>query len=283
MTQSGQFAPFQATQSGWYDCVAWTQGGAHAAARFHHAHRKCGGVATRGRRAANDARHWISKKHAGCAAHLVDAFRRGLGEIGYVEGKNVAIEERWANNQSGQLPALAADLVAHGAVVIVGNGPAVDAVRKIALALPFVFVVGGDPVALGLVASLNRPGGNLTGVTFFSNNLGSKRLGILRELVPAASVIAVLFDPSFPEAVDELRAVEDAGRNVGQKTISVKAAPMNKNLRPPSKAWFRLALVHLRSLEAHSSPAKPNRWSRYRRIMPFRRSMTFANMSQTAA
>jgi len=157
-------------------------------------------------------------------AHLVDAFRRGLGEIGYVEGKNVAIEERWANNQSGQLPALAADLVAHGAVVIVGNGPAVDAVRKIALALPFVFVVGGDPVALGLVASLNRPGGNLTGVTFFSNNLGSKRLGILRELVPAASVIAVLFDPSFPEAVDELRAVEDAGRNVGQKTISVKAA-----------------------------------------------------------
>ena len=216
-------------------------------------------------------------------AHLVDAFRRGLGEIGYVEGKNVAIEERWANNQSGQLPALAADLVAHGAVVIVGNGPAVDAVRKIALALPFVFVVGGDPVALGLVASLNRPGGNLTGVTFFSNNLGSKRLGILRELVPAASVIAVLFDPSFPEAVDELRAVEDAGRNVGQKTISVKAAPMNKNLRPPSKAWFRLALVHLRSLEAHSSPAKPNRWSRYRRIMPFRRSMTFANMSQTAA
>src|SRR5215510_10190160 len=97
---SGQFAPFQATQSGWYDCVAWTQGGAHAAARFHHAHRKCGGVATRGRRAANDARHWISKKHAGCAAHLVDAFRRNLGEIGYVKGKKVAIEQRWANNQS---------------------------------------------------------------------------------------------------------------------------------------------------------------------------------------
>ena len=156
--------------------------------------------------------------------HLVDAFRQGLGEIGYVEGKNVVIEQRWANNQIDQLPALVTDLVAHQAVVIVGNGPAVDAVRKAALALPFVFVIGGDPVALGLVASLNRPGGNLTGVTFLANNLGSKRLGILRELVPAARVIAVLFDPNFPEAVDELRAVEEAGRNIGQKIMSVKAA-----------------------------------------------------------
>ena len=156
--------------------------------------------------------------------HLVDAFRQGLGEIGYVEGKNVAIEQRWANNQIDQLPALVTDLVAHQAVVIVGNGPAVDAVRKAALALPFVFVIGGDPVALGLVASLNRPGGNLTGVTFLANNLGSKRLGILRELVPAARVIAVLFDPNFPEAVDELRAVEEAGRNIGQEIMSVKAA-----------------------------------------------------------
>jgi putative ABC transport system substrate-binding protein len=156
--------------------------------------------------------------------HLVDAFRQGLGEIGYVEGKNVAIEQRWANNQIDQLPALVTDLVAHQAVVIVGNGPAVDAVRKAALALPFVFVIGGDPVALGLVASLNRPGGNLTGVTFLANNLGSKRLGILRELVPAARVIAVLFDQNFPEAVDELRAVEEAGRNIGQKIMSVKAA-----------------------------------------------------------
>jgi putative ABC transport system substrate-binding protein len=154
----------------------------------------------------------------------VDAFRQGLDEIGYVEGKNVAIEQRWANNQIDQLPALVTDLVARQAVVIVGNGPAVDAVRKAALALPFVFVIGGDPVALGLVASLNRPGGNLTGVTFLANNLGSKRLGILRELVPAARVIAVLFDPNFPEAVDELRAVEEAGRNIGQKIISVKAA-----------------------------------------------------------
>jgi putative ABC transport system substrate-binding protein len=156
--------------------------------------------------------------------HLVDAFRQGLGEIGYVEGKNVAIEQRWANNQIAQLPALAADLVGHQAVVIVGNGPAVDAARKAGLALPFVFVIGGDPVALGLVASLNRPGGNLTGVTFFANSLGSKRLGILRELVPAATVIAALFDPNFPEAVDELHAVEEAGRNIGQKIMSVKAA-----------------------------------------------------------
>src|SRR5262245_44436317 len=181
-------------------------------------------LAVRAQQPAMPVVGFLRSTPAGPFVHLVDAFRRGLGEIGYVEGKNVAIEQRWANNQSGQLPGLAADLVAHGAVVIVGNGPAADAVRKIALALPFVFVIGGDPVLQGLVASLNRPGGNLTGVTFFSNNLGSKRLGILRELVPTATVIAVLFDPNFPEAVDELRSVEEAGRNIGQKIMPVQAA-----------------------------------------------------------
>src|SRR5262245_4222563 len=183
-------------------------------------------LAVRAQQPAMPVVGFLRSTPAGPFVHLVDAFRQGLGEIGYVEGKNVAIEQRWANNQVGQLPALAADLVAHKAMVIVGNGPAVDAVRKAALALPFVFVIGGDPVAQGLAASLNRPGGNLTGVTFFSNTLGSKRLSILRELVPVASVIAVLFDPNFPEAVDELRAVEEAGRNIGQKIkiLSVKAA-----------------------------------------------------------
>jgi putative ABC transport system substrate-binding protein len=160
---------------------------------------------------------------AGPFAHLVVAFRQGLSEVGYVEGKNVTIEQRWADNQLNQLPNLAADLVRHQAAVIVGNAPAVVAARNAAATLPIVFVIGGDPVAQGLVTSLNRPGGNLTGVTFFSNSLGAKRLGILRELVPGANVIATLIDPSFPEAVDESREVEEAGSTIGQKIVPVHA------------------------------------------------------------
>lgn len=151
------------------------------------------------------------------------AFRQGLTEAGYIEGKNVVIEQRWADNQLNKLPDLAADLARRQAAVIVGNGPAVEAARSAAATTPIVFVIGGDPVAQGLVSSLNRPGGNLTGITFFGNRLGAKRLGLLRELVPRINVIAALVDPSFPEAVDELRAVEEAGSTIGQKIVSLKA------------------------------------------------------------
>lgn len=151
------------------------------------------------------------------------AFRQGLTEAGYIEGKNVVIEQRWADNQLNKLPDLAADLARRQAAVIVGNGPAVEAARSAAATTPIVFVIGGDPVAQGLVSSLNRPGGNLTGITFFGNRLGAKRLGLLRELVPRINVIAALVDPSFPEAVDEVRAVEEAGSTIGQKIVSLKA------------------------------------------------------------
>jgi putative ABC transport system substrate-binding protein len=99
----------------------------------------------------------------------------------------------------------------------------VEAARSAAATMPIVFVIGGDPVAQGLVASLNRPGGNLTGITFFGNRLGVKRLGILRELVPRTNVIAALVDPNFPEAVTELREVEEAGSTIVQKIVPVKA------------------------------------------------------------
>jgi ABC transporter substrate binding protein len=109
-------------------------------------------------------------------AHIVAAFRQGLNETGFVEAQNVVVEQRWADNQLDQLLALAADLVRRQAAVIVCNGPAVDAARSAAATTPIVFVIGGDAVALGLVASLNRPGGNLTGLTFFGNTLGAKRV-----------------------------------------------------------------------------------------------------------
>ena len=157
-------------------------------------------------------------------AHIVAAFRQGLNEMGFVEGQNVVVEQRWADNQLDELPALVADLVRRQATVIVGNGPAVDAARSTAANTPLVFVIGGDPVALGLVTSLNRPGGNLTGLTFFGNRLGAKRVEMLHELVPGIRIIAALVDPSFPEAVVESRDVEEAARTIGQKLVSVNAA-----------------------------------------------------------
>jgi putative ABC transport system substrate-binding protein len=157
-------------------------------------------------------------------AHIVAAFRQGLNETGFVEGQNVVIEERWADNQLDQLPALAADLVRRLPAVIVGNGQAVEAAHRAAATIPIVFVIGGDPVAEGLVTSLGRPGGNLTGVTFFGNRLAAKRVEMLHELIPGTSVIATLTDPTFPAAVAELREVEEASRTIGQKIVPMNAS-----------------------------------------------------------
>jgi putative ABC transport system substrate-binding protein len=157
-------------------------------------------------------------------AHIVAAFREGLSETGFVEGQNVTIEQRWADNQLDQLPALAADLVRRHPAVIVGNGQAVEAAHSAASNIPIVFVIGGDPVAEGLVSSLGRPGGNLTGVTFFGNRLAAKRVEMLHELVPGVSVIATLTDPTFPAAVAESREVEEASRSIGQKIVPMNAS-----------------------------------------------------------
>jgi hypothetical protein len=157
-------------------------------------------------------------------AHIVAAFRQGLKETGFVEDQNVSIEQRWADNQLDRLPELAAALVRREAAVIVCNGLAVEAARSAAAATPIVFVTAGDPVTQGLVTNLNRPGGNLTGLTFFGNRLGAKRLEMLRELIPGAGVIAALVDPNFSEAVLEAREVEEAARNIGQKIVVVNAA-----------------------------------------------------------
>jgi putative ABC transport system substrate-binding protein len=157
-------------------------------------------------------------------AHLVVAFRRGLGELGFVEGQNVTIEQRWADNYPDRLPALAADLVRRQVTVIVGNGPAMQAAKSATTTIPIVFVVGDDPVKSGLVGSLNRPEGNLTGVTFFGGSqLGPKRMELLHELAPKAAVVAVLLDPNYAGFVRQLPDLEAAGRAVGRKVLEVKA------------------------------------------------------------
>jgi len=180
-------------------------------------------LAARAQQPAMPVIGFLRSTPAGPFAHIVAAFLQGLNEMGFVEGQNVMVEQRWADNQLEQLPALVADLVRRQATMIVGNGPAVEVVRSSATTIPIVFVIGGDPVALGLVNSLNRPGGNLTGLTFFGNRLGAKRVEMMRELVPGTSVIAALVDPNFPEAVVESRDVEEAGRIIGQKIVPVNA------------------------------------------------------------
>jgi putative tryptophan/tyrosine transport system substrate-binding protein len=150
--------------------------------------------------------------------HFVTAFRRGLTEAGFVEGQNVAIEFRSAD-QIDQLPALVADLLRRQVALIVGNTPSALAAKAATTTVPIVFVTGDDPVRNGLVTNLNRPGGNVTGVSFISVELAAKQLAFLRELRPGAARIAVLVDPKFPTTERFLSEVRVAASAVGQQLI----------------------------------------------------------------
>jgi putative ABC transport system substrate-binding protein len=151
--------------------------------------------------------------------HFVTAFRRGLKEADYVEGQNVAIEFRSAENQPDRLPALVADLLGRPVAVIVGDSVSALAAKTATKTIPIVFAGGGDPVQQGLVASLNRPGGNVTGVNFFAGVLGAKRLELLLQLVPKATTIAVLVNPNTIETEAERRDVQAAAQAIGRQLI----------------------------------------------------------------
>ena len=161
---------------------------------------------------------YLSSRSLGDSAALVAAFRKGLGEAGFIEGQNVAIEYRWAEGQYDRLPAQAADLARQGVAVLVTTGgePSALAAKAATSTIPIVFTAGGDPVKIGLVRSLNRPGGNATGVSVLTTAPESKRLGLLHELVPGAKAVAVLIDPNYREAEAQERELREAAGTLGQ-------------------------------------------------------------------
>ena len=159
------------------------------------------------------------------SAHLVSAFRQGLAETGFVEGQTVTIEFRWADGDYDRLPALAADLVSRKVAVLVGVGGDVSALaaKKATATIPVVFGMGADPVKAGLVASFNRPGGNATGFTLLTSEMESKRLGLLREIVPAVQLIGILVNPKLPSSSQELNDLELAAKGIGQRLFVASA------------------------------------------------------------
>ncbi len=187
-------------------------------------------LAARGQQAALPVIGFLAIASRDTFGYLIDAFRQGLSNLGYVEGKNVTIEYRWADNQIHRLPALAADLVRSQVAVIaaVGGLAAPRAAKAATATIPIVFTLGGDPVKLGLVDGLNRPGGNATGMSVFSGTLLAKRLQVARELVPADALLAALMNPANPENDSDTQDLQDAARIIGQRIAIVNASADNE-------------------------------------------------------
>jgi ABC-type uncharacterized transport system substrate-binding protein len=189
-------------------------------------------LAVRAQQPAMPVIGFLSGRSAKEAANTIGTFRRGLSEGGLIEGQNVRIEYRWGEGHYERMPSLVADLVQMRVAVIaaVGGSSSPLAAKAATSTIPIVFITGDDPVKQGLVASLNRPGGNATGVNIFVSELEGKRLGLLRELVPGAELIGALLNPDYPAFATQLREVQQAARTVGQ-AIKVVTANSDAGIR----------------------------------------------------
>src|ERR1700719_1548049 len=178
-------------------------------------------LAARAQQAATPVIGFLAIPSPDTYGYLVDTFRQGLKEAGYVEGRNVAIEYRWADNHVDRLPALAADLVGRqvAAIVAVGGLASARAAEAATKTIPIVFTTGGDPVASGLVDSLSHPGGNATGMTVFSGTLLAKRLEMARAVMPAEALLAVLMNPINPDSGADREALQQAARTINQRIL----------------------------------------------------------------
>jgi putative ABC transport system substrate-binding protein len=174
---------------------------------------------------------------------------KGLEQAGYVQGKNLSIEYRWADYHYDRLPSLAAELVNHNVAVIFTTGSIVSALaaKSATSTIPIVFANGSDPVRYGLVASLNRPGGNMTGVTFYNSGLGPKRIGLLREILPKAVTIGLLVNPNNPNAQDDGKEIKDAAQNVGMHVEIINASSEHDI----DDAFAKIAEMHSDGLIVH--------------------------------
>ena len=182
-------------------------------------------LAARGQQAAMPVIGFVSSLAHSDLGLVVPGFHEGLNAAGFIEGRNIAIEYRWAESDYQRLPALAADLVNRKVVVIaaISGTPAALAAKAATTTIPIVFAIGGDPITPGLVTSLNRPGGNVTGVSFYSAPLVTKRLDLARELVPTGGLIAVLVNPDNPPSVDEGTTAQAAAAAMGERLLILNA------------------------------------------------------------
>jgi putative tryptophan/tyrosine transport system substrate-binding protein len=193
---------------------------------------------------------FLSGRSPAESAGVVNSFRKGLSEAGYAEPQNVTIDFRWAEGQPDRLPALARELVARPVDVIAAVGESGPAAKAASTTIPIVFGSGADPVEIGLVASLNRPGGNITGATFLTAALGAKRLGLLRDLVPGVEVIALLVNPDKSAGRIQSRDVQEAARSLGQSLIILDGDSDEKI----EAAFAALASQHVRALLVGADP-----------------------------
>jgi putative tryptophan/tyrosine transport system substrate-binding protein len=169
---------------------------------------------------------FMSARSPGDSVHLLEAFRRGLSDGGFVEGQNVVVEYRWAHGDYARLPALARELVDRKVAVLLGIGgdSSALAAKAASSTIPVVFGMGSDPVQAGMVTSLNRPGGNVTGVNLLINELEPKRLGLLNELVPGTALIGALLNPKFPPSAQQAKELREAAQTIGRPVVILNAS-----------------------------------------------------------